>query len=70
MIIKEEKKDSSTAGTSFKGLNSNVKTQIKIISDELIKNGRTISDLHKDLDENNDGSVDKREFVEGISRMF
>lgn len=69
-IVKDEKKDSSTAGSSYKGLNSNVKSQIKIISDHLIKNNKTIADLHKDLDANNDGSVDKSEFVEGIYNMF
>jgi len=36
----------------------------------LIKNNKTIADLHKDLDANNDGSVDKSEFVEGIYNMF
>lgn len=30
----------------------------------------TIADLHKALDANNDGSVDKGEFVEGISKML
>lgn len=40
-----------------------VRSALQKISDYLKREGMTTAELHRQLDENSDGSVDKREFV-------
>jgi Ca2+-binding EF-hand superfamily protein len=65
-----DSKDPRQAQAKFGKMNPLTKSKIQLISDYLIRNSITIETLHKTLDINNDGSVDKLEFVDGVSKII
>jgi len=50
-------------------MNSVVRGKIQQISDYMQRNNITTEQLHKTLDINNDGQVDKVEFVDGVTNL-
>ena len=51
-------------------MNAGVRAKIQLISAYMQRNNITIEQMHRNLDENNDGSVDKMEFVQGLSKLL
>jgi hypothetical protein len=69
-MIKDESETANKNPSQFKGLKPGIAKQIEIISDHLKNQNTTLESFHKTLDYNQDGSVDKQEFVDGISAMI
>jgi len=54
----------------FSKINPQIKSKLQQISDYMIRNNITLESMHKQLDVNGDGSVDKLEFVTGLSTIM
>jgi Ca2+-binding EF-hand superfamily protein len=54
----------------FSKINPQIKSKLQQISDYMIRNNITLDSMHKQLDVNNDGSIDKLEFVTGLSNIM
>ncbi len=59
-----------TTQQNFGRMNAGVRAKIQLISAYMQRNNITIEQMHRNLDENNDGSVDKMEFVQGLSKLL
>ena len=54
----------------FSKINPQIKSKLQQISDYMIRNNITLESMHKQLDVNGDGSIDKLEFVTGLSTIM
>jgi len=63
-------KDPRQAHINYGKASPAVKSKIQIISDYMARNNITINTLHTTLDINQDGSVDKLEFVDGMTKII
>lgn len=69
-LASKQGSDPRTTQQNFGRMNASVRAKIQLISAYMQRNNISIEQLHKLLDDNKDGSVDKREFTEGLSAMM
>lgn len=69
-LVKTDLKDPRTAHLKYGKLTPQTRSKIQQISEYMIRKRITIEEMHKNLDINNDGSVDKIEFVDGLTKFI
>lgn len=69
-MVKADPKDPRSAHLKYGKLTPHTRNKIQQISEYMQRRQITIEQMHKTLDTNNDGSVDKMEFVDGLSKMI
>ena len=69
-LLPPDPTDPKAAQQKYGKMTPVVRSKIQQISDYMQNKSITLQELHKSLDTNNDGAVDKNEFVEGITRII